>query len=86
MSGIRMISFNEHKNAHDYKMGVTRATTSPPPFGGGVGEADGGGFTIKQKYSSKARVTKKPLSVFRYAQNHFPREGDKYANGIGSRE
>ena len=55
---------------------VISETTSPPPFGGGVGEADGGGFTVKQKYSSKAIVTIKPLSVFRCAQNHFPRKGE----------
>ena len=56
--------------------GITREAPSPPPFGGGVGEADGGGFAAEQGYSSIAVATITPLSVFRYAQNHFPRKGE----------
>ena len=43
--------------------GMTRVMPSPPPFGGGVGEADGGGFKVRQEKSCKANVTKKPLSA-----------------------
>ena len=34
---------------------VTRAPSLPPPFGGGVGEADRGGFAVK---SVKNRTSK----------------------------